>query len=333
MSALLRIVQLGLGPIGRESARLVARRAGLRLVGAVDNDPALEGRDVAELTGSPEAAGLKVESDLEEALSRLKPDVVLQTTGSRLSSVMDQIESVIAAKANLASTSEELFYPYRRHPKEAKRINAMALQHGVSVLGTGVNPGFAMDTLALCLSGVCREVRSVTIRRVVDAATRRGPLQKKVGAGLEPDEFRRRVARRELGHVGLVESLDLLAAALGLPVENVEETIEPVISEVALQTEYVSVAAGQVAGIHHTAVGRGAGGNLVSLDLKMYVGAPAPFDEVVLVGDPPVSNRVEGGIAGDAATAGILVNAAWAVCEAEPGLRTAIDMPLIRWRG
>src|SRR5262245_28478102 len=118
MSAPLRIVQLGLGPIGRESARLAARRGGLRLVGAVDTDPALEGKDLGALIDAPEAAGLPVEGDLEEALARLRPDVVLQTTGSRLASVMDQIETIVAAKANIASTTEELFYPHRRHPKE-----------------------------------------------------------------------------------------------------------------------------------------------------------------------------------------------------------------------
>src|SRR5262249_31117651 len=160
-------------------------------------------------------------------------------------------------------TAEELFYPHRRHPKEAERINALARQHGVSVLGTGVNPGFAMDTLALCLSGVCREVRSVTIRRVVDAATRRGPLQKKVGAGLDAAESRGGVPRRELGHVGLLESLDLIAAALALPVQDVEEKIEPVLSRKVVKTEHVGVSSGQVAGIHHTAVGRRDGTTLV----------------------------------------------------------------------
>ena len=325
----LRVIQLGLGPIGLEAARLTFSRSDLELVGAVDVDPRLGGRDLGDLLEIPDRTGVIVQSDLASALEREGPDIVFQTTGSRLADVMGQIEQVVRHGANLASTTEELFFPHRRHPVEAARIDSLAREQGVSVLGTGVNPGFAMDTLALCLSAVCRRIDSVGIRRVVDAMTRRAPLQRKIGAGLPVEEFRAKVARKELGHVGLVESLDLLAAVLGLVVDEVEETIEPVVATQAIRTSHATVEPEQVAGIHHTALGRSAGRLRISLDLRMYLGAPSPHDEIAIEGDPPIRNRVEGGIAGDAATAAILVNCAGRVVAAPPGLRTIAEVPII----
>lgn len=331
MNESLRVVHLGLGPIGREAVKLSTTRRSLRVVGAVDIDPAITGRDLGEITGSPAAAGILVERDLRAALGRLSPDIVLQTTGSRLRTVLDQIETVVESGSNIGSTTEELFYPFLRNPAEARRIDGLARERGVTVLGTGVNPGFAMDTLALCLSGVCRRIESVTINRVVDASTRRGPLQRKVGAGLSPREFRSLVDRHELGHVGLVESLQMLAAALGLEIEGLTEAIEPVISQTDVVTPHVKVSPGQVAGIHHTAMATIAGRGMIHLDLRMYVGATDPCDEIIIEGDPPIRNRVIGGIAGDAATVAMLVNSAPRVVAAPPGLLTVAELPPIGW--
>jgi 4-hydroxy-tetrahydrodipicolinate reductase len=340
----LRAIQIGLGPIGIESARYALRCPGLELVGAVDISPALSGRDLAGILAGASAPGavqppaakeILVEADLSAALARTRPDIALHTTGSRLAAVAPQIETVLDAGVNLVSTTEELSYPWRRHAELAARLDALARSRGCSLMGTGVNPGFAMDTLALVLTSVCRRVDSVSIRRVVDAASRRGPLQRKVGAGLSPAEFRERVARGELGHVGLVESLDLLAACLGFGDLDVEEAIEPVIAGAPVRTPHVSVETGQVAGIHHTAFGRvpaGADGwtrdaaPVLSLDLRMYVGAADPVDETSIAGDPPVVSRIAGGIAGDAATVAILVNAARRVVEAPAGLRTMAEI-------
>jgi 4-hydroxy-tetrahydrodipicolinate reductase len=328
-----KALQLGLGPIGLETARLVLASGAMELVGAVDTAPGLAGRRLGELLGPSSDCVLSVEADLAAALAKCGPDIVLQTTGSRLSAVMEQIETAVEHRANVVSTTEELLYPHYRHPREAQRIDALARRQGVSVLGTGVNPGFAMDSLPLCLSGVCRRLESVTVRRVVDASTRRGPLQRKIGAGLTPAEFRQKVSRRELGHVGLVESLDLLAAGLKIDLEEREEAIDPVVTEHVIRTSHLTVEPGQVAGIHHVALGLSVGRTRLHLDLWMYVGAPDPVDEVSIEGDPPIRSRIEGGIAGDAATVAMVVNSAPRVVEADPGLKTVLDIPPARWSG
>jgi len=329
----LRVVQLGLGPIGLEAARLVLSRSSLELAGAVDVDPRLAGRDLGELLDLSEPAGVIVQTDLASVLRAVGPDIVLQSTGSRLADVMPQIETVIRAGANLASTTEELLYPHRRHPEEARRIDSLARKGGVSILGTGVNPGFAMDALGLCMSGVCRRVDSITIRRVVDASTRRGPLQRKVGAGMDPGAFRKAAERKELGHVGLLESLDLLAAGLGFELDETQEMLEPVIATEPVRTNHVAVTPGRVAGIHHTARGSFRGRTRIDLDLRMYVGAADPVDEITIQGDPEIRNQVHGGIAGDEATVGMLVNCVRNVVAAPPGFHTMADIPLVSCNG
>jgi 4-hydroxy-tetrahydrodipicolinate reductase len=333
----LKVVQLGLGPIGIASARLALAKPDLELVGAVDLSPQLAGEDLASLIPEARGRNVTVEPDLGAALSGLKPDLVLQCTGSRLVPNLQQILTCLEHGAGIVSSMEELLYPHRRYPAETRRIDEAAKANGVAVLGTGVNPGFVMDTLALCLSGACRSVRSVYVRRVVDATRRRGPLQRKIGSGMDQATFQEQVAAGKLGHVGLVESTDLIATSLGLGHEAVDETIEPVLATEALKTEHVQVASGQVAGIHHRAwtVGRGMRGTLerVELELWMYLGAPDPADEVVLDSDPPVRCRIEGGIAGDQATAAMLINSVPRVAAAAPGLQTMATLPLVHWRG
>jgi 2,4-diaminopentanoate dehydrogenase len=336
----LRALQLGLGPIGLAACRLALGRPWLEMVAAVDIQPGLAGQKLGHVL--PEARGLdvEIEPDLAAALERTRPDVVLQCTGSRIVPSLPQLLTCVEHGAHVVSSMEELLFPFRRHPEQARTIDQAARAHGVAVLGTGVNPGFVMDTLAVCLSAACRSVRSVYVRRVVDAALRRGPLQRKIGSGLERAAFEEQVAAGKLGHVGLVESADLIATTLGLGHDGVEERIEPVLAAELLRTDHVTVAGGQVAGIHHRAwtVGRRPASDgatpleKVELELWMYLGAPGPVDEVVLDSDPPVSCRIEGGVAGDSATAAMLVNSVPRVAAAAPGLRTMADLPLVHWR-
>ncbi len=329
----LRVLQVGLGPIGQSAARSVLTRRDLTLAAAADIAPALAGKDLEEVLGGGAGAGLRIDGDLAACVARVKPDVALHTTGSRLAAVAEQFETLLEGGAHVVSTTEELSWPWRRNGALARRLDAAARAAGRTLLGTGVNPGFAMDTLPLTLTSVCRRVDRVTVRRVVDAASRRLPLQKKIGAGLEAPEFRRLAAAGMLGHVGLVESLDLLAACLGFGALEIEERIEPVLATVEFESGGARFPAGRVAGLHHTARGTAPGKERISLDLSMYVGAPDPADEITIEGDPPITSRIAGGIAGDAATVAILVNAARRAAEAPAGLRTMAEIPPAFWPG
>ena len=326
-----RIVQYGLGPIGQGSAKLVLEKAKtgkIELVGAIDIAPDKVGKTVGSLVG--DSSDVMISSDAAEVLADTQPDVVIHTTSSFMPQVEEQLLQCIRSGASVVSSTEELPYPFDRHPAISSRIDAQAKEHGVAVLGTGVNPGYAMDVLALVATGVCTNVQSVTVRRIVDAGLRRQPLQNKVGAGITVEEFQRRYERGGFGHIGLVESLRLVMHGLGWLIETFSELLEPVIANSEVETPYVTVLPGRVAGIKHTAEAFMNGHCVVFMDLQMYVGADQPEDRVIVDGDPPINLVVEGGIFGDTATVAALVNGIPQVLSAAPGLRTVADMPVPR---
>ncbi len=327
----IRVVQYGMGPIGQACARVLlgkARTGHALLVGALDISPALVGQRVGSLLG--DTSDVIITSDAEETLALCKPNVVLHTTGSFLGRVKDQILRCVRAGAHVISSTEELTFPYYKYPEISEKIDAVAKDYGVVVMGTGVNPGYAMDTLALAATGVSTSAQRIEVDRIVDASLRRKPLQRKVGAGLSPGEFYARRDRGEFGHIGLRESLRIVAAGLGWVLDEIEEALEPILASRTLATEYFTVEPGHTAGIHQTAIGRCGGTERIRLTLKMYLGAEDPVDRVRIFGTPPIDMVVKGGIFGDTATVGSLVNAIPRVMEAPPGLHTMITLPVPR---
>lgn len=269
-----------------------------------------------------------VDRNASKVLSSVGADVVLHSTSSALTHVRDQILSCIEAGADVVSTAEELSYPFARSPELARLIDSKAKSREVFVLGTGVNPGFVMDTLPIFLSTVCKDVESVQVTRIVDASTRRLPLQRKIGAGMTTDEFKRGVQEQVLGHVGLLESIAMMSDGLGLGVDRSEQVVEPVIADRDMKTHYLTVKENEVAGIRN--IGRGYRGQdlVILLKLEMYIGARNPVDKISIRGEPSMEFVVEGGTPGDSATAAIIVNAIPRVIEARPGLLSMRDLRL-----
>ena len=326
-----RVVQYGLGPIGQACLRTLLRKSPhIELVGAIDIDPDKIGQDVATLIGDTEMTGVIISGDAETVLRETKPDVVVHTTSSFLESMYDQLILCARNGACVVSSTEELSYPYHRHPEISKQLDEVARENGVTLLGSGVNPGYAMDALALLATGVCNEVSHLDIQRVVDAGYRRFPLQVKVGASLTAEAFEEKKASGKFGHIGLVESVRMVADGLNWTIDRIDENLEPVISDKKVETPYLTVEIGQVAGIHHSAKAYIGSEEVLSLELKMYVGASDPKDAVKVTGDPPIDLVVNGGIFGDSATVAALVNGIPLVVESGPGLKTVKDIPLLR---
>lgn len=323
----IRVVQYGVGPIGASIVKLMRQKNALEIVGAIDSDPAKAGRDLGEIVGAADAPwGVAVSADT--AVLRGQVDAVIHCTSSYLKDVMGQLLACVEAGCCVVSTCEELAYPFRKHPELSRKLDEAAKEEGVAVVGTGVNPGFVMDKLALTLAAVAQRVDSVRVTRIVDASKRRLPLQKKIGAGMTPEEFREKVAAGIIKHHGLPESVAMVADGMGLAVEQITETIEPMIAEEMVKTPFLEVAAGQVAGVHQIARGTGPGGEKIFMELKMYVGAKDPADTVELSGEPNISLTIPGGTHGDIATAAVAVNAIPEILAAPAGLRTARELPL-----
>lgn len=327
-----RVVQYGLGPIGQELARLVLERRSFELVGAIDIDPAKSGRDVGELIGWPRSTGIVVRSDAAAVLAETHPDCVLHTTGSYLDRVWDQLEQIIRSHCNIVSTCEELSFPAAGHPELAVRLDALAREYGVTVLGTGVNPGFVMDTLPLFLSGVTQRVAAVRVERVQNASTRRRPLQEKIGSGKTVSEFQALVAAGTVRHVGLRESAYLIAAGMGWLIERYQEEITPVIAERRITTQFFTVEPGQVCGVDQLGRAFINGEERITLHLRMYLDADPAYDRVYLEGPTPLEFVIPGGLQGDRATTAITLNAVPRVVEHHPGLVTMIDLPVVTVR-
>jgi 4-hydroxy-tetrahydrodipicolinate reductase len=321
----------GLGPIGAAVARQMAGRKGFKIVGAIDIDPAKIGRDLGDVIAFGKPMKVRVTNDATGALKRSKPDVVVLCTSSALKNVMPQIQTVLKARVPIVSTTEELSYPVGTNRALAKRIDAMARKAKVAVLGTGVNPGFTMDALPIMLTGVCEQVDSIRVDRVQDARSRRLPFQQKIGSGLNEEQFQRKVKDGSVRHVGLTESVTMIADALGWKLDKITDEIKPKIANATVESEYLAVDPGYVCGIVQDGIGWKGGKPLITLHMEAYLGAPESYDAVTIEGTPRIQQKISGGVHGDVATASITVNSIPKVLSSPPGLRTMRDMILPSW--
>jgi 4-hydroxy-tetrahydrodipicolinate reductase len=304
------VVLVGLGPIGIDIGDALALRDDMVVTGAAD--PAFAGQPLRKLVGKAPRKVI-IDASLTDALAH-GADVIALATSSRLKRVAADLDAAIAARVHVVSTCEELAAP-SADPVKWGRLDARAKEQGVTVLGTGVNPGFVMDRLVLQLAGACISVERVRVERVVDAARRRGPLRQKIGEGLTVAEFKAGVAAGTIGHVGLRQSATLVTAGLGWKLGRYREKIDPVTGE-----------DGRCVGLRQTASVDVDGRERVSLTLAMFVDAPSAMDRIVLEGDPPIDMKIIGGVHGDRGTIGTVVNAIGRVERAARGLVTVADV-------
>jgi 4-hydroxy-tetrahydrodipicolinate reductase len=324
----IRVMHFGLGPIGASVVQQVLTKPGLKVVGAVDVDPAKVERDIGDVAGLNRRLGLRVYENASKALKACKPDVVIHCTSSSLKKVMPELETILKAKCAIVSTTEELSYPGYTHIRQARQIHTLAKKCKVGVVATGVNPGFAMDALPILLTAACSRVDRVSVRRVQDARMRRLPFQQKIGAGLTTEQFQRKVDNGSVRHVGLTESIAMIADALGWSLDRITDNIEPKLATVTISSEFLAVDPGYVCGIVQHGVGYRKGEPAIRLHMEAYLGAPESYDAIDIEGLPSLSMKIPGGIQGDLATASIVVNSIPKVLAAAPGLHTMRDLPL-----
>src|SRR3954468_3712616 len=324
----IRVLHFGVGPIGAAIVKQIAARPGFKIVGAIDVDPAKVGRDVGDVAGLSRRLGVRVQDDAAKALNAAKADVVVHCTGSSIKGVMPQLEAILKSKTPVVSTTEELAYPGYTHIRQARRLHALAKKAKVAMLGTGVNPGFAMDALPVMMTAVCERVDRITVQRVQDARLRRLPFQQKIGAGLTTEQFQKKADEGTVRHVGMTESIAMIADALGWSLDRITDEIQPKIATVTISSEFLAVDPGYVCGIIQDGAGYRNGEPVIRLHLEAYLGAPESYDAIEIDGSPRLSTKVAGGIQGDIATASIVVNSIAKILAAPPGLHTMRDLAL-----
>ncbi len=329
MTENIRTVSYGLGVIGINIAHLILKKKGVEIVGAIDVDKGKVGKDLGEILETGSQLGVTVTDDPETLFSKIEADVAIVATTSYVKSVYPQIIQCVKAGLNVVSTCEELAYPYIRNPQLSSEIDKIAKKHGVVVLSTGVNPGYRMDTFPLALTAVCQDITKIEIRMSNDIGKRRIALQKKLGVGMEPQEFKKKLEEGIItAHVGHCESIALLADALGWELDEIiEEPYEPVVAEDELETAFTKVKPGQMLGYKGLSYGSKNGRKVIIYYGDAYVGAPdiMSYD---IEGTPNLRVEIPTGIPGDIATAAIIVNSIPQVINSEPGLKTVKDIPI-----
>jgi len=322
----IRIVQIGLGPLGVKIAEFIGERANLSTVAAVDVDTKIVGKQLCDISSSLRSK-TTVSDNLEQSIFLSKPHVAVVSTVSDMKRASDQIIQLVELGIPVVSTCEELAYPWQDDRELANRIDYVAKSNNVAVVGTGVNPGFLMDSLPSFLSSVCQNVEKVEVSRVQNATFRRRPFQQKIGANLTLDEFEERKSNGSLRHVGLTQSMQFIAGKMGWKLDSVEDIISPVIAEEEIPFGESVIAKGRTAGVHQLGRAMENGKERILLVFKAAIGEPSSFDEVRIIGQPNITSKIDGGVNGDIATCAIIVNATKAILEAKPGLRTMADLP------
>ena len=329
----IRVLHVGLGPIGLAVVKQCAARKGLKIVGAVDLDPAKVGQDLGMVAEVGRPLKVEIGERIGAAIKNTRPDVVVLCTSSSLAGIEGQLEDILKHKVPVVSTTEELAYPWFSNKKVARRIDAAARKAKVAVLGTGVNPGFTMDALPITLTAVCERVDRIRVDRIQDAAVRRLPFQQKIGAGLTPEQFQAKVDGGTVRHVGLTESVAMIADAMHWKLDRITDDIGPKIATRSTSSPFLTVKKGQVAGIIQTGTGYRGDDPLVVLHMEAYLGAPESYDAVTVTGSPNLHMKIDGGVHGDVATASITVNSIPKVLQAPAGLQTMRSMVLPSYFG
>jgi 4-hydroxy-tetrahydrodipicolinate reductase len=317
--------------IGKRLSTHLLTKKGIKIVGAIDINPAIVGKDLGEVLGQ-DKIGVIVSDDVDKVLKETKPNIVCHTTMSYLSQTFEQFVGILRHGVNIISTCEELSYPYVEEDATelANKLDSMAKDNGATILGTGINPGFLMDALPLFLSGPCEKVESMQISRQMDASTRRVPFQKKIGVGMTVKEYKNAINNQKItGHVGLEQSIKMIADTLGWNLDEIKvDQPKPVTFNYDVKSDAITVPAGYVAGGKQMAYGISKGKALITMDFKAYIGADEEYDSVKINGVPPIHNKIIPCIHGDHGTIAITTNMIPHVMKAEPGLKTMTELPL-----
>ncbi|PKD42452.1 DUF1611 domain-containing protein [Rhodohalobacter barkolensis] len=326
---MINVIQIGIGALGKQVLQYLADRDGINVVGLVDLNPEVVGKNISDIADT-NRSDVTVYKSLDDAISNApeKPEVAVLTTVSSIEKLVSQVEEAANAGLHIVSTCEELTFPWEQHPEAANKIDSVCKENSVACLGTGVNPGFLMDYLPSAFTSVCQRVDSITVERVQDASVRRIPFQQKIGAALTHEEFQTKKDDGSLRHVGLPESVDLIAHAMGWVLDENRETLDPVIARDKITNGYKPIEKGNPAGVEQVGSGFINGVEKIKLVFRAAVGEEKSYDRITIKGLPNITTEIDGGLNGDVATCAITVNAVRSATASTPGLKTMLDVPV-----
>lgn len=332
----IRVALWGFGAMGSGIARVLLRKKGVEIAGACDIHPDRAGRSLFEVLGLERGdhPDVTIEPDIDKVLDR-GAHVCILATDSFTRKAFPKIRRVVERGINVISTAEEMSYPKAQEPELSEQMDRLAKEHQVSILGTGINPGLMMDLLAICLSGCMTDVESVQCRRVNSLSPFGPAVMEEQGVGLSVEAFEKGVADGTLaGHVGFAESVGMIAEALGWKVERFEQQMKPIVTTVDRRSAHGFAKAGDVAGVNMT--GQGFVDGQVKIDMihpqqiEPEMEGTHTGDYIVLKGSPEVNMAIQPEVDGGIGTIAMCVNMIPLVLNADPGLKTMLDLPVPR---
>jgi hypothetical protein len=331
---MIKVAEWGTGMMGQGLLGFILDRPkDIDLVGVIVTNPAKEGKSAGELLGRP--CDVKMTTDFAAVLAK-KPDVVCINTQSNLHEITDQVVPALEAGCDVICIAEKLSYPWASDAAWAERIDGLAKKHGVSVLGTGINPGFMLDALIVMWSSICLRVDKIVATRVNDLSPFGPTVMTGQGVGTTVEQFEKGVADGSIvGHIGFPESIHLIARALDWEIDRIEETREPIVTKVERSTPHVHVAPGDVAGCRH--IGRGYVGGEPKIELihpqqiHPELEGVDTGDYIEIHGDPNVNMANKPEIPGGKGTYASTGNYIPLMKDAPAGMLTVVDMPLPRF--
>lgn len=327
---MINILQVGLGPLGLKTYQYITEKKSMRTIAAVDINPALKGKDLGAIANNEET-GIRIYDSVSDVPDLEKIDVAVLTTSSSMAAIYPQVVLLLDFGLPVVSTCEELTYPWSIDKEIASALDKKAKEKNVAVVSTGVNPGFLMDTLPSLLTGVCKSVEHIEVKRIQDAQTRRVPFQRKIGAGLTINEFETRVDNKTLRHVGLTESMQFIANAVDWELDHTEDIISPIVARENITTDAMTIAKGDAMGVRQIGKASINGKEKIKLVFEAAVGTGVSYDEITITGQPNIQSRIQGGVHGDIATCSIVLNTIPNLLNASPGLKTMGDLSLVSY--
>lgn len=332
----IKVIVWGFGAMGAGAAESLERKTGVEVVGVCDINPDLVGKSMYDVLGKErgERPEVIISDNIDEVL-KIKADVCITATDSFTKSAFPRLKKVMEAGLNVVSTAEEMAYPKAQQPELAEELNKIAKENGVTILGTGINPGLMMDLLAVCLSGAMTDLESVECRRVNSLSPFGPTVMEEQGVGMKVDKFMQKVEDGTMaGHVGFAESVGMIAEAVGWEVSDFKQQMEPIVTTIDRTSPYGFAAAGDVAGVNMTGQG------YVNGEMKLNMIHPQQIepemegthtgDYIVLKGTPDVNMSITPEIDGGIGTIAMVVNMIPHVINAKPGLKTMLDLPVPR---
>ncbi len=333
----IKVVIWGFGAMGSGMAKMLLKKKGVEIVGVCDLHPERVGKSIFELLGVGRGnhPDIIVKDKIEEVLTEKCCDVCLCATDSFVKKAFDKLKFALEKKVNVISTAEEMAYPKAQNPELTEELDRIAKENGVTILGTGINPGLIMDLLVVCLTGCMIDVEHIEAKRVNSLSPFGPAVMEEQGVGLTLSEFNEGVANKKIaGHVGFAESITMIADALGLKLDKIETQMAPIVTSVERRSKYGYAAPGNVAGVNMTGQGYVDGKVMIDMihpqQIEPELVGVQTGDYITIKGTPEVNMSIKPEVEGGLGTIAMCVNMIPHVINAEPGLKTMIDLPVPR---